>query len=280
MLREFRSLAVVAAASFFGGAPLLAAADDAPMPNVQVEKTLSPSGFSLSAGATYWTGDFGFPTRSHLFSAALSARYAAADIRVWATLPWMSVRSDATLFAGMDGGPIFVSAATPPQGREREGLGDLTLGGTWTAVDGGLSAPTVDLTTRVKLPTASDSSGLSTGKTDVALSADVSMPVGGIIPYISGGYTFLGDPDGFDLRNPISAAAGFSAPIGPREAGVLVLAYEYDRSSSAVFGDRHELFGALSFDVAQRINLTGYATVGLNEAAADTAVGLLTTFAF
>lgn len=260
-------------------APALAAADDAPMPNVQIENRTSLSGFSVSTGATYWQGDFGAPTTSELFIALVNLRYEFDGLRVWGTLPYMRVESDGVLFAGTDGGPILVDTGSPsPAGRVRNGFGDVTLGATYAVVENG-GDWAVDLSSRVKLPTASDESGLSTGKTDVGVSVDISRAVQGVVPFVSAGYTFLGDPDGYDLRNTVSASAGLSIPFGGDDT-VALISYEYDRAATDFVDDGHELFGAVSGTVSDQFSWTGFGTVGLSEGASDFALGLLLSLSF
>jgi|TARA_R100000501_G_scaffold17911_1_gene34648 hypothetical protein len=266
--------------SFFGAAAIKAA-ESGPMPNPRLDDVTSLSGFSASTGVAYWQGDFGLPTRSNLLVVPLSLKYDFGDLRVWGTLPYMRVESDALLFAGTDGGPIEAGAAiSPGQARVRDGLADLTLGGTWSLTRSAEDGFDVDVTTRVKLPTASNDSGLSTGKTDVTLAADIAKPIGGIVPYVSAGYRFLGDPDGFDLNNTLHLAGGFSVPLGERGDTVALLAYEYDESPSRLVDDGHELFSAVSGSINDRFSWTGYGSVGLNEGASDFALGLLLTAAF
>ncbi len=256
-------------------APALAI-DSAPMPNVQIEERMVPSGISVSLGAAYWEGKFGGATTSELFVAPLSIRYRSGDIRVWGTLPYMSIHSDGVLFAGTDGGPILVDAGTPsPVGRSRDGLGDITVGATWSAIDGGDDGLMLDLTTRAKLPTASGDSGLSTGKTDVSIAADISIPAGGVVPYASFSYRFLGDPDGFDLRNTINTAVGVSIPFSDR--AVALVAYEFDRAPSDFVEDGHEIFAAVSGPATERLDWTAYGSVGLSDGASDFALGFLLT---
>lgn len=276
MLRSMSLLLRFSCLAFGMIAAPAVAIDSAPMPNVQIEERMVPSGLSVSLGAAYWEGKFGGATTSELFVAPLSVRWRSDNVRAWATLPYMSIQSDGVLFAGTDGGPILVSSSTPsPQGRNRDGLGDLTLGATWTAIDGGGTGLMLDLTTRVKLPTAADSTGLSTGKTDVSIAADVSVPAGGVVPYASVSYRFLGDPSGFDLRNTINTSVGVSLPFS--EKAVALVAYEYDRAPSNLVDDGHEIFAAFSGPATDRLDWTAYGSVGLSEGASDFSAGLLLT---
>ena len=258
-------------------APALAI-DSAPMPNVQVDERVSLSGISISAGLAYWEGDFGGPTTSELLVVPVSLRYDSGTLRAWATLPYMRVESEGVLFAGTDGGPIFVDPATAsPAGTVREGLGDLTVGATWSVWEEGVRPVSLDLTSRIKLPTADDDDGLSTGKTDISFAVDVSRAVNGVVPYVSAGYKFIGDPDGFDLDNTVSLAAGLSVPLGEVGDTIALIAYEYDSSASDLVDDGHEIFSAISGSIDDRFTWTAYGSVGLSDGASDFALGALFT---
>lgn len=151
------------------------------MPRVQVEERTALSGFSISSGITYWQGDFGGPSNSELLVVPFTLRYSTGPIRVWITLPYMRVESDGLLFAGTDGGPIIADPTTPsPFGRVREGIGDLTLGATWSAIEENEGGLGLDFTSRIKLPVGKDE--LSTDKTDVGFAVDVSQRIGEVVP--------------------------------------------------------------------------------------------------
>jgi hypothetical protein len=86
----------------------------------------------------------------------------------------MHIRRDGTFFAGLGGTPLFVAPNIRPVKRVGNGRGDLTLGASYLLPGRERRSFDLKLTGRVKIPTASKASQLSTGKTDS--SGGVSYP--------------------------------------------------------------------------------------------------------
>lgn len=229
-------------------------------------------GLSFTTGADYSVGDYGGPSDTKILVVPFSLRAKTGALRVSATVPYLRIDGPGNIVGGGEGGPIIIdpNAANPRQ--VREGLGDLSLGATYSLPPEGLGGFEVDVGARVKLPTSSSRERLGTGKTDFAVSLDVSRPIGSVAPFVTVGYRIPGDPDGFDLRNTVSTSVGSTFQLGSVTA---IASYDYSGATSRLSEDSHSLFGALSGPVAKGLNLTGYSTVGFSEGAPDFGVGLL-----
>lgn len=239
------------------------AQDDAPRSN---------SDLSVSLGGSVWSGDFGAPTDTFITSVLLGARYRIGNLRLSATLPRMRIRSDGTLFAGINGAPMFVAPTTQPQSRARDGIGDLTFGASYL-VDAPALGFDLELLGRVKLPTASSSSQLSTGKTDFSLGASASKTIGRLTPSITATYRWFGDTDIWKFRNGFEISAGASYAV--TNTTIAFLTYDYARATTALIRDYHEMVGALSTPVINnRLRLTAFAGKGLSSGAADVSGGV------
>jgi hypothetical protein len=238
----------------------------------KAEELRSNSDLSVSLGASAWSGDFGAPTDTFITSVLLGARYRVGNLRLSATLPRMRIRSDGTLFAGINGAPMFVSPTTAPQSRVRDGLGDLTLGASYLVESVPLGVD-LELLGRVKLPTASASSQLSTGKTDVAMGASLSKTIGRLTPSVTATYRWFGDTNIWKFRNGFEISAGASYAV--TDTTIAFLSYDYARATTALIGDYHELVGAVSTPVlTNRLRLTAFAGKGLSSGAADVSGGV------
>jgi hypothetical protein len=126
----------------------------------------------------------------------------------------------------------------------------------------------------VKLPTSDEEEQLSTGETDFTLTTDVSFPIGNVVPFVSLGYRFFGDPVGIDLEDGPTASVGASILFG---SSVLITSYDYAQASSPLAEDAHEIFAGFSTPLSSRFNLTAYGIAGLSEGSPDVGVGLLLT---
>ncbi len=226
----------------------------------------------LSLGGIYAQGDFGTGSKSTIWSTAVGARVRAGDLTVSASLPWMRIESRSTIFTGIDATPVLVDTDTSPDRRTAQGLGDLTVGASYTFASSA-SPVEVELSGRAKINTATQSSGLSSGKNDYAVGVDWSVPLGRITPFASFTYRFLGNTEAYTLRNGSAMSGGASYAVS---SDTFVLAsYHYARSATTLVDDAHELFAGASTRIARSpLRLTGFATAGLSRGAADLSAGL------
>ena len=229
--------------------------------------------FGLSLGTSIASGDFGTGQDSRVVSMALGARYAVRTFRISASIPYLNVRSRGILFSGIDSTPIIAAGARPGARRvTRDGLGDLTIGGAFTARESD-STPEIELSGRVKLPTASSGSGLSTGKADVSAGVQVTKTFGKVAPFVSATYRIFGDPAIVDLKNGVAASAGASVAVGER--AVVLFSYHFAEAASHLVRDSHEVFAGVSGRLPNsKLRLTGFATAGLSSGAAARSGGI------
>ncbi len=258
------------------GSPSNAAATVSPVTVAQsIDRLETPfRTFSFSLGTSYASGNFGSDADAKIWNTALGVRYATGPLRITASLPYMRIRSNGTVFTGIDSTPIVV--ASPSNGRKKsDGFGDLTLGASYEVPLSGTIE--VELAGRVKLPIASQESRLSSGKADYAGAVQISKVVGKFAPFVSGGYRVLGDPSTFHLRNGVSASVGTSVAVDDRT--VLLTSYHYAQSASRLVKDSHEMFAGASRRIGTGgLLLTGFATAGLSSGASAASGGLGISF--
>lgn len=227
--------------------------------------------FSISTGIDYSRGDYGQAEDTEILVVPVTAQATAGRLSFTATIPYLRIDGPGGVVIGPGGNPL---PGVPSAGGVREGLGDLSLGATYTIPGEALGGLELGLGGRVKLPTSSESRQLSTGETDYAVSADLSYAVGSAVPFVNIGWRFLGDPAGADLRDGPTASVGSSFQLG---RAVLIASYDYARAVTPAAEDSHELFGGLSAPLSSRLNLTGYGIAGLSQGSPDFGVGLLLT---
>jgi hypothetical protein len=223
--------------------------------------------FSLTTGVDYSSGDYGTPVDTEILVVPVAARLKLGDLRFSASLPY--IRIDGANIVGGDGGPIIIDPDAPRI--RRDGLGDLSLGVNYAVPEDRLGFG-LDFGARVKLPTAE--TGLGTGETDFSFSTEVSKTIGGVTPFVSAGYRILGDPEGIDLNNAFFGSVGASFLAG---RSVILASYDYREATSALSDDSHEIFGAFSTPLSQRLNFTLYGSAGLSDGAPDFGVGGMIT---
>lgn len=242
-----------------------------PAPALAQTEVPPRSDLSASVGTSVWHGDFGAPTDTTILSTLASLRYRINGLRIVASIPYMRIESDGAFFAGIGGTPLFVAPNSRTTRRVRDGLGDLTLGASYLLPGSDDHGLDIDLHGRVKLPTASSGSGLSTGKTDYSLGVDVARTVGRVTPSVSATYRIFGDNATWQFRDGFDLAAGASYALPG--STVLLANYEYIEASSRFIRDSHEVVLGASTRVTDRLRASGYLSKGLSSGAAAIAGG-------
>lgn len=237
-----------------------------------------PSDFVLSLGTIYAGGDFGTNSNTSIISSAIGARFRTGGLRLTASLPWMRIRSNATIFTGIDSTPVLVAADNAARRRTSRGFGDLTLGAAYSVTPTG-SDLELELSGRVKLDTATRSSGLSSGEKDYAVGLQVTKPVGRFGPFVSATYRALGDTATFRLRDGFAGSVGSSVLVGERT--FVLASYHYAEAATRLVRDSHELFLGASTPIARtRLRVTAFGTAGLSRGAAARSVGVALSRSF
>ena len=247
-------------------------------PDDRAEDAAGHTNFGLSLGTSVAGGNFGTAQSSTLWSTALGAHYALGPLRLSASLPYLHIRGRGLIFSGIDGTPLIVSGGTPGRKVVHKGVGDVTFGAAYTlpASDG---QPEIEFSGRVKFPTATNASQLSTGKVDYSAGVQVTKSIGRFAPFISGTYRFFGDPARIDLRDGFAASAGTSLSLGDRSVGLF--SYHYARAATRLVRDSHELFAGASTRLpGMPLRATAYATAGLSSGAAAASGGLSVALEF
>lgn len=242
-----------------------------------VAQALAPSdaavpNLDISLGTSVAGGHFGATSQAQIVATALGVRYAVGGLRFSASIPYMSIRTAGTILTGIDSTPILVSGTTTPRRVTRDGIGDLTLGVSYTLP----SAPDgleLELSGRAKLPTARNATQLSSGKTDYSLGAQVTKAFGPVAPFVSATYRIFGDSSRFRLKDGFAASVG--ASITTSGNLVLLASYHYAEPATRLVKDAHELFAGASAAIPNsRFRLTAFATKGLSSGAAAISGGI------
>lgn len=231
------------------------------------------SSVTVTTGVDYSSGDYGTGVDTNILVVPVSLRYKMGDLRLTATLPWLHIDGSSAIVGDGSGGAVIDPNAPRTT---RSGLGDLSLGAAYMIPEEKLGFG-LDLSARVKVPTASRSQALGTGQVDVSVSAELSKTFGAITPFANVGYRMPGDPEGYDLHNGWTASAGLSAALG---RSVVIASYDYRQTISDFTRDSHELFGAFSTPIADKLMFTLYGTGGLSKGAPDYGVGSMVSIRF
>ena len=233
--------------------------------------TSSRVALSATTGVNYSVGDYGGTQKVEVVSIPATIRASLGQFRVSARMPYLRVEGPPAFIGGGEG-PVVIEPGQPAREEVREGFGDLNLGTSYSLPNGGIAGVAVELSGNLRLPTSAAPNRFGSGKVDVSVGADFSLPNDKFTPFLGVGYRFRGDAPNLELRDSFSASVGGTASVG----SVYVSAsYDYSGASSRFSRASHSLYTSLSRPIGKRLNLSGYGLIGLSEGSADFGTGLL-----
>lgn len=225
------------------------------------------SPLTLGAGLHYSSGDYGTGSTTRITSLAATARYDADPWTLRATLPYLKIDGDTTVIPGVGS----VGGGSNAR-RTESGLGDIVLAATYAAYYDPASTMGIDLTGKLKLPTADEAKGLGTGELDVVFLAEGYRTFDRTTAFAGVGFHILGDAPGLPLDNVWSASLGASYRIDQRDsAGVSLDGRE--RAAPGASRQR-ELTGFFMRRLDQFWRAQAYVLVGLANGSPDWGFGL------
>ena len=175
------------------------AAAQTTLPTVAIE----PNPWRLDIGLNYVTGDYGLSQSTDVWLQTNTISHEQDAWRFDLMVPFISVTGPASVIGSVSRG----STAT------ERGLGDMTVAATYKFFNPGTEVSDFDLTVRFKLPTADDSKGLGTGRTDTNFEVNYHHSLGTVTPFATAGYRFLGRSTAYPLQDGFYTTLGLAAPI-------------------------------------------------------------------
>lgn len=255
-----------------------------------------PGTFSVGPMLEYSSGKFGGTQSTEIWSIGAIARYERGPWVVRLTVPYVDVSGPGNVVptGGGAGTPVCGQAATGLGARasvqcaggtggttssssfSESGLGDVTLGAGLTVVD--LTRTTLDLTAKVKFPTADEKMGLGTGEFDTSLQGDLYQAIGKATVFVTAGYRWYGDPPGIVLEDALFGALGATYAVTPQ--ATFGVAYDYRQPTYAGGASLNEVSLLASFRVAPAARLRGYVFKGLTDGGPDWGAGISALISF
>lgn len=230
--------------------------------------------FISSSSVAVVRGDFGTNEDTTITQLAETLKYRRADLgEVGLTVPYLF----------RDGGGV-----TPGEGArarsqaipdEANGVGDLQLKGKYYWLDESDSRPSIDLTGRLKVPTASEDEGLGTGGMDVGMGTELVKRFGSLIS-LGDLELVLRDRPGGSTLHPVRVnyAVGVGYPITTRFTPYLFLDGSTPSRSGAEAPLELMLYGV--YTVTQTVSMNGFLLTGLTDGSPDFGAGTGVTLKF
>jgi hypothetical protein len=218
--------------------------------------------FRANAGFDFSSGYYGAAKATEILYLPVTFQAAKGPWTLKATVPWLRVSGPALLIDGT--GESMAGVRTSGAA---SGLGDINLSATYALEKLYNYGLFIDLTARVKAPTASFTKGLGTGEWDGAAQVDIAKSIGGtgpgtFMPFATLGYRITGDPNGFFLRNVFYGSVG----VQYTWSDVFTSGVSYDARQAAIraAADPEEMTAYTNIRLGQDWSANVYGVAGLS----------------
>ena len=232
--------------------------------------------FRANAGFDFSSGYYGAAKATEILYLPLTFQAAKGPWTLKATVPWLRVSGPALLIDGT--GESLAGVRTSGAA---SGLGDINLSATYALEQYYNYGLFIDLTARVKAPTASFAKGLGTGEWDGAAQVDVAKSIDGtgpgtFMPFATLGYRITGDPNGFFLRNVLYGSVG----VQYSWSDIVATGVSYDARQAAIRAavDPEEMTAYTNIRLGQAWSANVYGVVGLSRNSPTAGGGVVLTY--
>lgn len=222
-------------------------------------------------GADYSTGNYGQSTSTEILSIPFMARYETDRWTLKISAPYLRVTGPGNVIPGVG---RHDNGKSPPRaaGTSTEsGLGDTVGSATYTAYYDDATKRGLDLTGKLKLPTADADRGLGTGSTDESLQVDVYQTQGPFTVFADIGYTFFGHSDVVQLENAPYYGLGFSQKLDA--ANSLGMSFDGRQRVTPGGAPRRELTAFWNRRMDRAMRLQAYVLKGFADGSPDWGIG-------
>lgn len=215
---------------------------------------------TLNSGIDISRGQYDQTRRTEIQVNYLQIRYEINEIQLQVDLPHLRVT-----------GPTSTTGEGTRQ--QAEGLGDIVLSVSQPLFRGESGRWTLDAGGKIKLPTAEQSKGLGTGKTDYSAQLDWYYMPSFITYFASTSYTLTGDSASTHYHNPFAFSAGLIYALGEGWSVGSLLDYRQSVVSGLPAQREPMLFVQKELGTGWRVQ--SYVYGGTNSASPDTGWGFM-----
>lgn len=228
---------------------------------------------SVTTGIDYSTGDYGASVDTDTTFIPLTLKYIKGDLTLKASFSYISVTGPDNVLP--DVGQVGGTSTTRTT---KSGMGDTFLSATYTVYNSRKTSTIIDLTGKVKIPTANEDKDLGTGATDWYVQVDAYKLMGKTTPFVTLGYKMYGDKAGLNLNDVFYGTVGFSQKLDKRSSAGLML--DLRERSSASGSPKRELTAFYSRKLSSSRKLQLYVTKGFSDGSPDVAIGAMIKFSY
>ena len=227
--------------------------------------------FRITSGFDFSSGKYGAADATDVLYAPVTLQAVKGPWTLKADVSWIRVSGPALLLDGsaVGRGPVRASGSA-------SGPGDINLYARYSLESLYDKNLFIDLTGRVKIPTADFKEGLGTGEWDQSVQIDLASALGDLVPFAAIGYRFTGEPAGYVLRDVLYGTLGVQYSWSQ---GVSTGVY-YDVRQSSIPGAAMPQEGTVyaNFKISDRLSLNVYGLLGFSKSSPDAGAGTFLTY--
>ncbi|MDH5424518.1 MAG: transporter [Gammaproteobacteria bacterium] len=242
------------------------------------EHALADSRASVSIGYEQTSGNYGLTNETNSTTVQLSMKYMSDAWSYKLSAPLISVTGDGSVIPSGGGGGMGGFGGTTGSAITTEtGLGDVSAGIAYSILPEN-SFMYYELSAGVKLGAASVENNLGTGENDYSMSLYSSYEKNPVKPFLSIGYTLVGDTDTINFNDVFFATAGFNYQVNAKTS----VSLSYDYTQATIDGDDDAQI--LGLGIGRVFNDNWFSNIyllnGLSDSVADSGIGFSLTNSF
>ena len=232
---------------------------------------------SLTSGFNSSSGYYGTSSQTNITSIPFIGAYETAYWQLKLSVPYISMTTLGGVIPGLGKGSSKKTTAVTSV-TTQSGLGDAVASASYFLFEPSATAPGLDVTAKVKLPTADKDKGLGTGETDYAIQFDFYQSKNRLTVFGSLGRKFLGSSADLPLNDIFYGSVGGSYKFADKTSAALSL--DAAQASSATGSNQLELTFSLNHKLDKNKKVQVYLLQGFADGSPDTGYGAMLTFSF
>jgi len=226
--------------------------------------------YRITFGYEYTEGDYGQTQDTEQHSLPFSLSWQRDKWTVQASSYYLN--SEGPSSVSVTDSSVTTTDSSDTGVEKDSGFGDTTLSVRRELPWGAEHGLYLDINAAVRLPTASESSGILERDPDYSTRLDAYLVKGRWLPLASIGYKWMGDGDEYDARNIWQASAGAQYQLGNQcSVGGI---YDYQQSSSSSGDALKELVGYVACPLNSQWSISTYFLTGFTDSSVNYGGGI------
>ena len=223
---------------------------------------------TLSMGADYSTGDYGSETDTRIWYLPVSIKLEQTAFIYKLTIPYLQITGPGNI-VGADANP---GGGSGQEVTTESGPGDIIAAISYSLFPYQPGELFVELTGKVKFPTADETKLLGTGEYDYSLQTDLFYTSGMVGIFGTLGYKIYGDPPGINYQNIYYYSLGVNYRHKRQFSSGLI--YDVKEAATTSGTDQQELTPFISIKLDSKKKMLFYLVKGLSDGSPDWGIGL------